>query len=405
MTDSEENIWLKSTDDILKLNREKLKIDIISFHENTEVDEITELDTLINAVNRAKAEINDIKILQIQARVSRLEDANSMSFMQLAFDLALGVFSGGVIAFVAKSALGRILKSRLLVGTVRSKIRIAEGTKSSQRQKMKRSSLLNGKDYKYNTRRHHFDIKMIHSVNLDPNSWESIFLASVPEIIGGRIDEAVQSRNDIETFHKDKTVTAAEFFTNQITALTSQKKNTLKEYVKLRNSIKKKLINITEDELKEIIVPITEVAKFEEKNKIGSSPYSDEDKEKILSQPIIIGACFQMAFVPDQILSAQEYRGRWLINGPMEIQAAKPERVKASFHQKVALTAISKILFVPELLKGKNLKTFYDYYSGDRSPDRPQVEVVKYFNKIRGNHILNALRKISLELVKYLSSR
>jgi hypothetical protein len=413
MADQEENIWLKSPDDLLKMNRNKLFHAITANMENEEIDAKHEFDTLILATNRVFREITDAKFAKINAQIRELQDANSMSFMQLAMDLALGAFGGGVVALVAKSAFGRILKSRLLVGTIRQKIRISEGgltgPRASQRQKIKRSNLIRkNKDYDYSSKRHHWDISMIKTVNLDPNSWERIFLEKVPEIIGGRVDETIQAHGSLQTFKKHKTQSAADFFSNQITTLTSQRKKVGKDFINLRRELKDKLLNISETDLRELIIPIIEAAKFEKENIDNKISLSDVDTEKVLSQPILIGACFQMVFVPEKILPSNKERSEWLINGPMIIEKARPERVKASSAQKAALTVISKVLLVPKLMKNNDITSFYDHYSGITSPDRPLVEMTKYLNQLkayaRSKNMIVALLKKSFEAINYLSN-
>ncbi len=273
MPNSINAVWFKTTKELLDVQyRRELRIEMLSFFEKAEADELAELDMLINAVNRAKDGITDVRFAKVNAQIQNLQNASSMTFMGLVFDLAMSAALGGIIGGIAKASFGRMLKSQLLTGTVKTKVRVYGENNGFMKnkdywsKKYNQSVKNNPFKPKHNKRHDFYDFTMIREIDLAPDSFASTFMAKAPGIVASSTVEGLKGLENVKPLNKNKTITISEFFSNEITVLTSRKAEIRVDYIQTRNELEKKFINGTEQDIKELIHLTHNIAKFEKKN-------------------------------------------------------------------------------------------------------------------------------------------
>lgn len=396
--------WIRDVNEILP--DPDLKQRIYDFLDSSEDEENKTISLLRSAIDRAEETIRLAHEAGQDERIANLEKAGSMTFLQITFDFALSLVGGNIVKFIAHASLKRILKNRLLYGTIRNKIRIKKSGISNKRQEKALIKFKLGKSSKHNKKHKFYDVSMFEEVLIEDNSWENLIFKSLPEIEKEFTSKMIEEKENLSSSSTNQIMqTRKQFFNDQRTALRIQENTIIDHYNNLKSNIPS-ILKSSMDTI-EFIRATQSSIKFEIVNSVNKNQSLDEAilEEEILAQPIIINAVFRSiqdlpSIKPKKRIPARDpgFKPTYTYIG----ETVLPERIKTSDTKKAYLKVLSETLFVPESLntKSKIPFTFSKKYSGN--PEKAIVELVKYLQKIKTNNFIGLIQRTIVKLISFL---
>lgn len=408
MTRPGDAFWSRSVDDILAEPRDVLKDHVVHYYESIRDEELDQIRKLKAATNHAGDLVDQLETDLIKERLDNLEEHTSPSFFEVALGLGLAGVGGAIAAAALQKVLGRLLRSRLLLVTTVSKVRLPMEAASPARLKKLRA-LSKQHRRELETREHFYKLTgPAKEINLDPDSWESVLLNHLPDLLGGALaGAAVESQTRPKRTY-ERTV---DFFADRKSDIDGQILPVQKTYHDLLLSMSAALSDSANtqphaDARRAIVatihdnrsfavdgIPVTDQfnlvqALADQIDRARGATLRREDEMRVLAQPIFTAGVAMSYFIPMEILEATPSITTSLRDPDLAISnrtvvtiPALPRRPKANSAENRLLVRLAKVLFVPSEFGAGRLVTMFDEYQ--HQPMRPQLEVVKYFNEVR----------------------
>lgn len=392
--------WEQSAEDLLKTDDEIFKAQVERYFKRDFINSLYDEKFMVRAIESAITTITNLKIKELDIRVSSLESANEFSFASLALNLALSSACGYAVGFLAKKLITKVLGHRLVLLNIidRGGVEISSISQDNMTALMKKAgyskkAIENGRAFKKIA-----GITNNRKVNLAPGSLESLLIEHFPDITNSRTDEFIQAlEGGIPkgmNISKIKSPEINSYFNTQQTNLVEKMRRLELSHADYEFLIKASFSKFNGFVKRGYIEAIKNAVDFD-RTIDNKTNFSISDESVVMAQPYILTAITSsFGVLPEKILPPEKSEFSSTGTSTIFFTKALPERVATSSQYRDLLFEMTKYILVPIDNNGAPL-SFFDHYKEDKHATT--VALVRYLNKIREQKELQDLKRWTRE--------